>query len=514
MLTWEVVTILAGLILIFVVTLIRRKPMEANCGPPTMTGTAEPPAAAKQIELGDLSQIWHKPDEERVISLADLSRNWRDRPAIEAAVPAPPTPTYRHPEIALFHQNLVEGKPNVVENVRLCIDELLRILDEEGDCPSVVKRNTTEAEGKLETNVFARLAELPLYRHSLNVAREMASRCSQQITAPKAVITGLSHDLGKLPSYQEAMYCTGDHPLIAPTILEKIDSFRKLTYAEEVIDAVRQHHRAQPESDLGKKLKSADQTCRNKEIAALLGPCKEKRNVEKGPGHDHVSVENSSDSAGEIKATEPIQESRTSPKETDGEVAAQETQAANATIFGAYQDQDPDIFGTTTGDEQRIENSLVTIEWFDPAAALSFLKQFINRMKGGRFYAFSMPDGTVYIQVGFFWMAAKRLSKNDSKLLTADADIQARRDIMFSMVERLKENKAIATELLGPGFFMARFVINPDSEQPREDNFIPFLAEAFGEPVSILEARKVHRLREIRRVVAKHLMEKQESFLG
>jgi hypothetical protein len=74
--------------------------------------------------------------------------------------------------------------------------------------------------------------------------------------------------------------------------------------------------------------------------------------------------------------------------------------------------------------------------------------------------------------------------------------------------------KAIAADLLGPGFFMARFVINPDSEDPRVDNFIPFLAAAFGEPVSILEARKVHRLREIRKVTAKHLLEKQESPLG
>ncbi|HOI17407.1 MAG TPA: hypothetical protein PK036_13795, partial [Geobacteraceae bacterium] len=166
------------------------------------------------------------------------------------------------------------------------------------------------------------------------------------------------------------------------------------------------------------------------------------------------------------------------------------------------------------GTDERIENTLVPIEWFDPAATLSYLKQFINRMKGGRFVAFSMPDGTVYVQVAFFWMAVKRLSRNDSKLLAADADIQARRDIMFSMVERLKERKAIATDLLGPGFFMARFVINPDSEAPREDNFIPFRAEAFGETVSALEARKVHRLREIRRVTAKHLLEKQGSLLG
>jgi hypothetical protein len=368
-------------------------------------------------------------------------------------------------------------------------------------------------EGKLETNVFARLAGLPLYCHSLNVAREMAARCNQPLMAPKEVITGLAHDLGKLPSYQEAMYCTGDHPLIAPTVLEKIESFRNLTYAEEVTDAVRQHHRAQPESDLGKRLKSADQICRTREIAALLSPDSGEHQGENGTMDRHGEKDNPwKPVAGTPEP--PVQASRDSPKKPDRAVTTEESQEANVTVFGAYPDQDPDIFGATGGTDERFENTLVAIEWFDPAATLSYLKQFINRMKGGRFVAFSMPDGTVYVQVAFFWMAAKRLSKNDSKLLTADADIQVRRDIMFSMVELLKERKAIATDLLGPGFFMARFVINPDSEAPREDNFIPFRAEAFGELVSTLEARKVHRLREIRRVTAKHLLGKQDSALG
>ena len=513
MLTWELVTILGGLILIFVVALIGRNHVEVHCVPRTVSEAVEPPTAPKQIELGDLSQIWNRPDEERVISLAELSKNWLEHPAAQIKVPEPPSPTFQQPEIAKFHRELVEGKANMVENVRLCIDELLRILDQEGECPSVVNRNSKEMEGKLETNVFARLAGLPLYRHSLNVAREMAARCSQPLTAPKEVITGLAHDLGKLPSYQEAMYCTGDHPLIAPTVLEKIESFRNLTYAEEVTDAVRQHHRAQPESDLGKRLKSADQICRTREIAALLSPDRGEPQGEKGTMDRHGEKDNPQKPVVETPEP-PVQASSDSPNKPDGTVTTEESQAANVTVFGAYPDQDPDIFGATGGTDERIENTLVPIEWFDPSATLSYLKQFINRMKGGRFVAFSMPDGTVYVQVAFFWMAAKRLSRNDSKLLAADADIQARRDIMFSMVERLQERKAIATNLLGLGFFMARFVINPDSEAPREDNFIPFRAEAFGEPVSTLEARKVHRLREIRCVTAKHLLGKQDSALG
>jgi len=501
--TWGLPIVLGALLLIFFLALGRRTRVKGEGEP---SKSAEQPSDQKQIELGRLARVWNRPEEERVISLAELSVNWREDKQAPARAPAPPPPAFRFPEIAEFHRELVQGKGNMVENVRLCIDELLRLLDEEGDCPSVVNRNRGEAEGKLEKNVFARLAGLPLYRHSLNVAREMAARCNQPLMAPKEVITGLAHDLGKLPSYQEAMYCTGDHPLIAPTVLEKIEAFRELTCAEEVRDAVRQHHRAQPESDLGKRLKGADQTCRTREIAALLGPvARESRN-----GEDATN-----ESVKEAKPGKPVTGTpREPPREVDGTVTAEETQTANLVVFGAYPDPDPDIFGASGGADERIVNTLVPIQWFDPAATLSYLKQFINRMKGGRFVAFSMLDGTVYVQVAFFWMAAKRLSRNDTKLLAADADIQARRDIMFSMVERLKELKAIATDLLGPGFFMARFVINPDSEAPGEDNFIPFRAEAFGEAVSTLEARKVRRLREIRRVTAKHLLEKQESPLG
>lgn len=508
--TWGLAIVLGVLMVIFVFAMSRRKSVDVQ---PEPSRSTDHPADGHQIALGDLSQIWNRPDEERVISLAELSKNWLAHPQAPIKVPGPPPPPFRHTEIAEFHRELVQGKSNMVENVRLCIDELLRILDQEGDCPSVVNRNTNEAEGKLETNVFARLAGLPLYCHALNVAREMAARCSQPFMAPKEVITGLAHDLGKLPSYQEPMYCTGDHPLIAPTILEKIESYRQLTFAEEVTDAVRQHHRAQPESDLGKRLKSADQICRTREIAALLGPVTKESQNEKDAA-DTLGEEDNPRKPVTETPSPPVQASCDPPRKTDGTVTAEETKAANVIVFGAYADPDPDIFGVSSGTDERIVNTLVPIEWFDPAAALSYLKQFINRMKGGRFYAFSMPDGTVYIQVAFFWMAAKRLSRNDSKLLAADADIQARRDIMFSMVERLKERKAIATDLLGPGFFMARFVINPESEARREDSFIPFRAEAFGEAVSTLEARKVHRLREIRRVTAKHLLEKQGSPLG
>jgi hypothetical protein len=495
---------LAGLILLLGV--MRKISM------PVCVGSEPAINGVENIELKHLSQLWTEKDQKRVISLAELSRNWREEAAPLAAAVERPKPVYRHPDIADFYQARVEGKANMKEQVLDCIEALLRKLDEEGECPSVVSRNENEVEAKLEANVFDRLAELPLYRHALNVAEEMANQCKDELLAPMAIITGLAHDLGKIPAYQAVFYVTGDHPLIAQTVLEKVDPFGKLTYAGEVLDAILQHHRAQPESELGKKLKNADQACRNREIAKLLGPTGENKTVEKE--ETAPSVVEAPVPAVTVDEAVPAPASLPPPEAPADKDAKQETAAANAAVFGGYLDQDRDIFGATRGQEDHVENSLVPIDWFDPAATLSYIRQFINRTKGGRFFVFSMPDGTIYVQVGFFWKAAKRLSGNDYGLLAADADIQARRDIMFTMVERLKERKAIATDLLGPGYFMAPFIINPKSEDPREQNLIPFRVEAFGELISNLEAKKVHCLKEIKQVVAKHLMEKVESPLG
>ncbi len=460
--------------------------------------------------LAELSSIWTRDNETEIIDLAELSRNWRSDIQPPEESPERPRPTFRHPEIMEFHRDMVDCKPFMIQNIRACIEELLELLDDEGNCPSVVKRNRKEAEAGLAPNVFDILATVPLYRHSLNVAREIASLCSQKVVVPKAVIAALAHDLGKLPSYQESLYATGDHPYIASIVLGNIETFQDLAYADEVIEAVRQHHRPEPELELAQKLKAADQTSRSREIASMLGPSKNEALSGEQTGKKICQGEESHDG----KVAESHAEADATASETAGSGIHEKESKANSAIRGKGEATDPDIFGTGEGKREKVCNQRVPIEWFDPTEALACIKDHINRMRGGRFVAFSMPDGYVYVQVSFFWQVAKRLSKNSPDLLAADADIQARRNIMYSMVERLdKEAKAIATEFLGEGFYMARFVLNPESESPRETSCIPFRAEAFAIPVSVLEAKKISRLREILHVTPKHLIEKESSAL-
>ena len=471
--------------------------------------------ATEEVSLEDLSLVWTRPIKEKINCFADLPRYRQDKAPAKGPEPQRSRPVFRHEEIERFYREKVEGKPFFLKDIRECAEDILKLLDDVGECPSVVNKNTKEAEKRLKTDIYDLLKQVPLYLHSLNVAREITRHCKQQAVMPKAIIAALAHDLGKIPSYQDKAYSTGDHPHIAPMVLGTLESFNKLAFAEDIIDAVRCHHRPNPESDLAQRLKDADQDARTKELAPLLNAAGLKGEVENGKGKEEPLLDlipedreeqQPADKQKSVPAHLPVEEEQEDPgDEID----------ANEVIFGSGGEVDPDIFGSEERGEERIVNRKVEIGWFDPHAALDYIKPFINRMKGGRFAVFSMPDGYVYAEAFFFWKVAQKLSRGDTRLHLAEADIQARRNIMFSMVERLKkEANAIAGEFLGEGYFMARFVLNPESDKPKELCFIPFLAQAFGDPVSILEARKVARLREIVKVVPKHCLEKETTVFG
>jgi len=356
MLTW------IATILLLLVALLLRRLVKGKKGEPEPAALKHPPRG-ESIQLEHLSQVWTGEERERVIRLEDLSKNWRDPLPVKKSEPEHEKPVFSHPEIGVFFQTWVDDKPNMTGDVLLCVEELLKLLDREGDCPSVVNRNKNEVEAKLEEDVYTLLASLPLYRHSLNVAIELASRCSQKLLGPMALITGLAHDLGK-------------------------------------------------------RFKNADQVCRNHEITFLLKKQKTVTQV-KEAASDWVTVA----ATGPIsdlgdKPASPALLPRQSPPSGKSRERLEKQKAVEAQIavFGGYPDQDSDIFGTAASKEGKIENTLVPIEWFDPGAALAYLKQFVNRTKGGRFFAFSMPDGIVYVQVSYFWQMAKRLSRSHPML--------------------------------------------------------------------------------------------------
>ena len=138
---------------------------------------------SEEQTLAEVARLWTGKETE--LDFREIARIWRTTP--EARAEPKPPPTYRHPEIRQFHAQWV-AHPVVKEEKKAVIEGILAILDREGDCPSVVRKNGSEAEKKYDQNVFDRLATIPLWRHSLDVAAHLAGAMTQAMLLPDALI--------------------------------------------------------------------------------------------------------------------------------------------------------------------------------------------------------------------------------------------------------------------------------------------------------------------------------------
>ncbi len=148
----------------------------------------------------------------------------------------------------------------------VCI-AILKLLDEEGNCPSVVDLKG-DVEGNWDENTYKLLAQTPLLDHSINVAEAAIELLDDEETGhviPDTAIAALGHDLGKLESIRSYLYSLGEHPLAAGRPLAAVSGFNELKRKEEILQAIRLHHKM-PQGLIGKTLKKADQKARQKEL--------------------------------------------------------------------------------------------------------------------------------------------------------------------------------------------------------------------------------------------------------
>ena len=80
--------------------------------------------------------------------------------------------------------------------------------------------------------------------------------------------------------------------------------------------------------------------------------------------------------------------------------------------------------------------------------------------------------------------------------LTADADEQSKREMLKAIVQRLdNEKRAVATELLGEGYYTTQCLVITPSDKSMRIPLIPFKAEAFSNLPSKLEVLKSDTLK-------------------
>ena len=418
--------------------------------------------------LADISQLWTGKETE--LDFRDIARIWRTTPEVKAE-PKPP-PSYRHPEIQQFYSQWA-AHPVVKEEKKNVIEGILAVLDREGDCPSVVQKNNSEAERKYDPNVFDRLAAIPLWRHSLEVATQLAGAMNQAMLIPDALITGLAHDLGKIPAYQDTLYLTGDHPIISIIVLNKIPGFESMSNRDEVSLSIRQHHLLNPESALGRALKEADHQVRLLEISRQTP--------------DPVQAEANEQVPSPPK---PSSKKKRSGKSDSSTKSLKQKESPLPPLPNRKEEE--------RGDRQGATNQDFDLSTLNLDRLLKKLRSKINKVEKNRWSIISVPEGWVLAQPDVLWNEAKGQANNAPLFLAADADEQSKRKVLNAIVKRLAdEKKAVATELLGEGYYTTQCLVVTPSGKSMKIPLIPFRVEAFGYTPSAMEALKHTNLRQM-----------------
>lgn len=188
---------------------------------------------------------------------------------------------WKNPKITAFQLKHVIPYTKSLKNIGAWepIHRILRILDENANCPSV-RQTYDDIEShewkncKEGARCYDILARVSLVEHSLNVAAILIDGKSRQsadylMQLGRFLILGLSHDLGKIPGIDKKDGYKSremDHTVSSQRVLMKLlpENFRSRS---EILDAVRDHHYTGDGSNpLTKLLKDADQKARQKEL--------------------------------------------------------------------------------------------------------------------------------------------------------------------------------------------------------------------------------------------------------
>jgi len=436
-----------------------------------------------EIAIEALSSIWTK-HKNMTISIQELANIWREENS--QTNKDNEEVKYNHGEIQDIYDRYVKDKTFSNSPAGDVIREILTLLDEEGDCPSVVN-SKGEPESYADKNTYDILAQVPLYKHTINVAENMikAFRNSAAML-PKVLITALGHDLGKLPSMRKKLYSMGDHPLISITILEGLKGYRELQFKDEISRAITEHHRT-PKGVLSESLRNADHLARRMEMAELGLNRKDEDEKE-----DPTPSDTKEDIKSKVKSAKSDTEEEANTNKSMG-IFTEVSSEVNKDIFSPPE--------TEKESEHKSIPKEMPLKWFDSDTFLKELKPFINRLDGSRWRSFSMPNGYVYFQTGVIEEVVKKLGKDDPDVALMDSSREMKRNIMFTVIQKLKREKdAIARGLIKETYFGGNFIVTMTHEKPLKGYYTPFLAEAFSESVSSLEELKAGKLKEITKV--------------
>lgn len=436
------------------------------------------PGVIEKISLYKLSDFWTKEKNRKIfltdkIHIAELSKLWRDEQKItEKESPDPELKNQRATGFMDKYINHGSWFARAPLQKKVCT-LLLEILDRDGHCPSVVNVGN-DVEATWDANTYQILAQTSLLDHSLNVTEQAISlmeKSNSWHVIPDIMVAALGHDLGKLESLRGTLYSTGEHPLAAGQLLSSIKEFDALPKKQEILRAVKLHHKI-PDGLLGKTLKKADQQARQQELEEVVS---RRENV----------TEKSGDMGSDLEVTDQF-----TPQ--DSENSSKGTWKAQSDIYDEKGE-------ANTNQDIEVPQLMDISAWFDARDFLDGLKLYINKMFGRRFLAFSMADGHVYFQAKVLEEVARKQAQQAGcmEIATMAQKDPAMRRVLLTIVQQLRaEEDIIARGLIKDNFFGGYFTVTKKIGKTIKGFYTPFHAEAFGS-ISEMECSKSEILRNI-----------------
>ncbi|MDH5543767.1 MAG: HD domain-containing protein [Nitrospinota bacterium] len=447
----------------------------------------------REVALRTIAVLWNSNEHVRINDLAKL---WRSEDGDNYS------PEFKHAITTEFYAKLSSEK-FMKGNAGEVIVVILTMLDDEGDCSSVVDTMKNDFEAKLEITTFDMLAKTNLLQHSINVADEMTRITGSGPAAVKGIIAALGHDLGKIPRFRDALYSLGDHCMISVAALNKIEAFNKLSFKAEIEEAVKVHHPPRiPKVQFSIDFRRADQEARKKELAGYRSEAFD-QNLSQVDGDE-----------GTQPTEKPIEERPVIiPKDPATEEIVQ-----LAAAMSTFEDKVEDSHAAKTPN-MGAQLSEVNLSWYDKEKIIEGLRPYVNILINGSIWrAFSMKDGIVYVQVELLWDCLYELGKvyEDSNVLLGKGDLSIKRNVLHSIVKRLRTDGAITESLIGEGYYGNHFILtmNNGNGQTREMKgyYVPFEASSFSATVSELEAIKRGVLKKIMKVTPQNQQEEEGSY--
>ena len=372
-------------------------------------------------------------------------------------------PVWHHERIGAFYRKYVAPHGKVLEHAghQGSIRALLDLLDRYGDCPSVVKVDG-DTEYQQIRNSYDLLSQISLLDHSLNVAEQMVQAVLKardpELLTGKIMVAALGHDIGKIPQLIDSQkYSKGDHPYLSYLVLKRAILTESPLQQEEILKAVREHHYLVMEG-FTRDLRKADQAAREMETEMLASEGKDVS--------DLISIFRARNEAG-----------------------------AGAENIGKTHSKPP---------------QMIDLEWLDLKKFLRLIEPEINVEEEGRFQAFSMQNGLVYLTLDLVSKTVIRLAeKNNHPGILVNADTREKKRQIEYTVKTLLDKEGFIPSFIGKGFSGARFVlINKKAKKKTIGIYMPVDARAFGNSLTELESRKknapiIRNICEVRPMIGK-----------